>query len=115
MLQCFFFHRYSVFQGTKHSLSVCRRAYQATGDRSTGAEIVGPCVTEFATVGYPRDGGGVVRLATPDWPQKIGVDVIRDDIMCRLRPRLDPQKPPKNQIFHYIETLNVANNPCMEY
>ena len=35
-------------------------------------------------MGYPRDGGGVVRLATPDWPQKIGVDVIRDDIMCRL-------------------------------
>ena len=71
--------------------------------------------SQSSPVGYPRDGGGVVRLATPDWPQKIGVDVIPDDIMCRLRPRLDPQKPPKNQIFHYIETLNVANNPCMEY
>ena len=25
------------------------------------------------------------------------------------------KNPPKNITFHHIKTLNVANNPCMEY
>ena len=36
------------------------------------------------------------------------------DFAIRYWPRLD-KKPHKNQIFHHIEILNVANDSCMEY